>query len=73
MLSCCCSEEHDNEEHWKDNKVDKLGNDKEVDKVGNDNENIKDGQRLLNDDNRKRKREMDDLSIELSKPKKRNS
>jgi recombinational DNA repair protein RecT len=30
-------------------------------------------QRLLNDDNRKRKREMDDLSIELSKPKKRNS
>ena len=28
-------------------------------------------QRLLNDDNRKRKREMDDLSIELSKPKKK--
>ena len=28
-------------------------------------------QRLLNDDNRKRKREMNDLSIELSKPKKK--
>ena len=28
-------------------------------------------QRLLNDDNRKRKREMDDLNVELSKPKKK--